>query len=346
MKRYALLLVVAVLLAGCTALPSGEQPSEAPPARGLVIEEAQLENRVIPATGSTKLVLRLANTQPRDTKRVGLGITNSGEVSVSLDTATSDPVCQTAVDAARTGAANDGATIPAASQGVPTEVLCVFDVSGSGASLGTYPLTATVTYENTLTMQQDSPKITFDPERQVPAARTSRTYSNGELSMTVSYPPQLPTGGQDIQIDTTVRETGGGRMVPGLIRNIPGVGTRNCDDRRCVFLTYQGSFMGPFGYATAEVDAATRKKQCRWVNVLEGDTSATARCVFAGSVSGGPTTHSLRITADYRYRRVRELPIEVVESVGGGQSAPADEETSQEDGQDSQSSQNSLFHLR
>ncbi len=287
------MLLVAIALAGCTAFPGGGSTSDEPPARGLVIQEVQLENNAIPDDGGTRLVLRVANTQPDAAENVRIDITNTGAVQTELRTEDSDSKCTSAFDSDPT----DYPDIDAASQGVPTELLCVWDINGNGAAEGSYPLTVTVDYTNTLTMQQESPKITFDPDRQIAAPTTSRTYSNGELSMTVSYPPRLPSSANEFDVETSLSDVGPGRVV--------GRSQIGCEGT-CATIEYSGSLKTSAGFTESG-------ERCGTARFLEGESQVTTSCEFTGGDTGDTiTTHNLRADASYGYQVSRELPLQVV----------------------------------
>lgn len=291
--RYWMALAAVLAVAGCTSFPTGGgTASGKPPASGLVIQEASLQNTAIPTGGDTELVLRVANTQPGAVTGVHIAVTNTGGLKISKDSDQSDPTCPEAGGTVK--------RIAGATQGVPTQLLCVWDVNETedgGARPATYPVTVTVTYVNSLTMQKESPKITFDPDQQIAAAKSSRTFSNGELSLAVTYPPTLPAGAKRIEVKTTAANPGNGDIV--------GISSVQCDGR-CVDLRYSGSLLSGAGY-TASGD------RCGIIRFLQGEQEATSTCTFTdGSTADTITTHNLRMKATYGYQLHRELPLTVV----------------------------------
>ncbi|MFB6294980.1 MAG: hypothetical protein ABEI97_04425, partial [Candidatus Nanohaloarchaea archaeon] len=155
----------------------------------------------------------------------------------------------------------------------------------------------TVDYTNTLTMQQESPKITFDPEQQVAAQTTSRTYSNGELSMTVTYPPRLPSDTTDFDVETQLTDAGPGRVVSRSRIGCTG---------RCATIDYTGSLKTAAGFSESGGSCGTAR-------FLEGKDTVTTNCEFTGGDPGDTiTTHNFRATASYGYQLHRELPLQVV----------------------------------
>lgn len=310
MKRLLLGVAALLVLAGCTALPAGDGASGQPPAQGLIIQEARLGNTLIPQDGSTELVLRVANTQGGAAEDVDIDIRNSGEIELTLDSGKSDSICPAVVD--------DGGdpAVQGAVQGVPTELLCVWNVraasDGERASTGTYPITVAISYTNTLTMQQESPKIRFDPEQQVPAAATARTYGNGEVSLTVSFPPALPADTDDVTIDADVRNVGDGRLEALDPALVPEGGT--CGER-CAVLSLDGSLLEDFQFPAPSDDVSNPATRCRLIRFIEGERSATTTCRLVPSrdISGQRITHNVRGTITYRYMRQAETPLKVVE---------------------------------
>lgn len=322
MRRMLIAVAALVALTGCTALPlgGGGQASDGPPARGLLIQEARLENRLIPQDGGTELIVRVANTQPAPVRNVSINITNHGDIEVELDRRRSGDKCPRIYHRRNT-------SISGAVQGIPTELLCVWRLNGTKdagtssavpADPGTYPVTVSAAYTSTLTMQQQSPKITFDPRQQVAAAGTVRTYGNGEVSLSVSAPPRLPADTSEVEVTATVENIGAGELTRINPSSHAGSwlprGT-SCGDR-CAILSLSGSFMDRFVDSFGiGGDVSNPEARCRVVRFLEGEQSAETTCRFTGGLeqTGQVVTHNLRASVTYRYQRQAETPLEVVE---------------------------------
>ncbi|MDY6766027.1 MAG: hypothetical protein SVW77_01555, partial [Candidatus Nanohaloarchaea archaeon] len=195
-------------------------------------------------------------------------------------------------------------TIGASAQGTPRKRVCVWSVEASPGSVdpGTYPLTVSVRYENTLRMQQQSLKFEFDPDQQAPSPAVTRSFSNGEVSMRTRHPPRLPLNPSRVAVELTGQNVGSGEL-GNLGSGLPA--ECSSSEVRCMRLRYDGSLTNAFTQ-----DGSGR---CGRVVVRPGRRSGETQCTFTGSVSG-PVTHNLRISADYRYQRRRVVPVTVAET--------------------------------
>ncbi len=277
MRRAVLLLVAALLVAGCTALGGGDNGDEEPQVQGLVVEEARLVDTTIGQGQSTELILRVANTNPSPVRSFRATLSNAGPLSTS-GTCTADE-------------------IPGMTGGTPGRTTCTWEIGAGGVSeddLGTYPLALRLTYGATLSMTGDTPKFTFTDDLPSRATTTS-TFTNGELSMTTTHRPEYAADASTVSIDIALEAGGSGRILAE-------------DDIRSVSLSYSGTLRDVFGFQNEE--------RCTTANFLSGSTSTEITCVLAGDAGQGGvsagTTYNLEVAADYRYERHRELPITVV----------------------------------
>ncbi|MDY6769185.1 MAG: hypothetical protein SVW02_03715, partial [Candidatus Nanohaloarchaea archaeon] len=205
MDRRLILLLIPLLLAGCTAFSGGGEASDAPPAQGLVIKEASLQNTAIPQDGKTELTLHLANTGTTKIEDATIAISNTGPLEVTG---------QPAGDKCDIGPQPfTGVSVGAATEGVPRRVICRVTIIGADAREGEYPLTVRVQYGNTLRMQKDSPTITFDDQQNLAAPPVTRTYSNGETSLGVTVPPRVPKDEDSVELELRFQNVGQGRVV-------------------------------------------------------------------------------------------------------------------------------------
>lgn len=280
-------LVLAVVVAGCTSpLGGGDGGDDDGPAiRGVVVEQAELEDSTVSTGGSTRVILRVHNTNPTPVTDFSAAVTNTGPMTAELD---SGPC--------------DGGTLSAAAAAATTRT-CVWsiDASGLGADdAGTYPLQLRIEYNSTLRMIKNTPKFTFVSDVE-DRSTVTQSYSNTELRMSVTHRPEHPTGVSTVEVDVDLADTGSGDVVP-----VSGTD---------VALSYSGSMIDAFREWGGEVSEEDGKRRCRQANFIAGSDTTAITCVLhstSDSLSDGETLN-LRIDADYGYRRYLELPLTVEE---------------------------------
>lgn len=282
MERLALVLIAAMLVAGCTALPQDGNDDQQQQ-RGLVVQDASLESSVVERGRSTRLILRVANTNPVPIDDFSAELSNLGDINA-------DPV-------EPAGGCSGEIAEATTSPGILT---CVWTLDTGGLDpddTGSYPVAITMDYTGTLTMQEGTPAITFTDD--LPSRRTAtRSYTNGELGMDVTHRTEHATTTDSVPVDVTLRSIGSGRIRPEA-------------EVRRVTMDYDGSLMDVFGFTSGETDTGER---CRRANFLSGETSTTITCnLFRDGTIAAGTTYNLRIAATYRYQRYRELPLRVAD---------------------------------
>lgn len=284
MRRLTIALVAAILVAGCTALPQDDGGDEQQSQRGLVVEQASLESTTVERGRSTRLILRVANTNPIPVDDFSADLSNLGGIQAT-------PVepgggCSGTLSAATTS---------------PGTLTCVWRLDTSGLAAddaGSYPIGITMEYTGAVTMQTGTLKFTFVqglPER----TTTTRSYSNGEVAMDVTHRTRYATDTDAVTLDLTLRSEGSGRIRPE-------------NDVRRANLSYSGSLMGPFGFTDG--DGTDTEPRCTAANFLTGETSTTITCnLFRSDSIAAGTTYSLRVNGTYPYQRYREVPLRVVD---------------------------------
>lgn len=291
MKREAVLLLVAVAVAGCTASPGGS--SEGPTVQGVTIEQAQWESPRIAEGQSTDLIVRAANTNPTMIGNFQASLLNTAGINkFTLKTGVSScssPPCSC-------GPVHLDAATPDAQ---PRKV-CVWGVTAptiGRAPQKTFPVTLLVNYTANLTARDASAKITVSGSDSNLASRAQKRYSNGEIQATIDYRPTIRKGGS-MMMTITVRDIGNGR--------IPSQ-----NGARKVTVKPAGTLFNDYGFVT--------NGPCGGGNFdivfFSEDEPASIECVLAPrgdvSVTEG-TTYTMRLPITYTYQRTRELPLTVL----------------------------------
>jgi len=278
MQRITIVLLAAVVLAGCTSPLGPNEESggdEAPPARGLLIQDVSLEQSSIRPSQDTRLVLRIANTNPTDITDIEVGLSNFGQLGVSQ----TESECE---DGSMAGMTSD-MTEPITETCAWSIEASSIDVSGGSQQI---PITVTLEYSGTMTMQQSSMAFTFTEDASTKS--TSSSFTNGEITLSTSHQSEQLPGTDSISIGIGVSNVGDGRVL----------------DRQ-VTISYSGPLTNQFSFPSDH--------RCSTLYFQENARSTSATCEFTedGSSLTEGSSSRLRLEADYRYQRIRQVPLTV-----------------------------------
>ncbi|MDY6774077.1 MAG: hypothetical protein SVS85_02655, partial [Candidatus Nanohaloarchaea archaeon] len=215
MKRLALLLVMAVLLSGCTVM--GEESSST---SGVEIGASLADSRIF-SDSSTTLHLEITNYNSQPLRGLKVELVNTGGLKIKKQVS---------------GCEED---IGASTRGVPRTKSCIWKISsGKGFESDrpvTVPLTLLVTYSSTLTSVEDSIKVRFVPEEELsPGTQSSQSLSlsNGDLKLTATH--SSPVSAEAAALDMTISVSNIGK---GSLQSLSPP-----SDTREVRIGYEGSF--------------------------------------------------------------------------------------------------------
>lgn len=281
MRKTLIVLLLALILAGCTSPLSpddGSGDDEAPQARGLLIQDVSLEQSSIRPSQGTRLVLRIANTNPTDITGIDVGLSNFGQISQTQ----TESECE---DGSITGMSADMTE--------PITETCAWslDTSGVDVSGGSQriPITVTLEYSGTMTMQRSSMDFTFTEDASTQS--TSSSFTNGEITLSTTHQPeQLPTT-DSISIGIGVSNVGDGQVLGQQVN-----------------ISYSGPMRDLFDFP--------QNHRCSTLYFQENARSTSATCEFTEFGGGGASltdgsSSRLRLEADYRYQRIRQVPLTV-----------------------------------
>jgi hypothetical protein len=277
MRKAVIVLLVGLILAGCTSpLGPGEESGddEAPPARGLLIQDVSLEQNSIRPSQGTRLVMRIANTNPTDITGIDVGLSNFAQLSVSQ----TENECE---DGSISGMTSDMTE--------PITETCAWSIDASGVDVSggsqQIPITVTLEYSGTMTMQQSSMDFTFTEDASTQSASSS--FTNGEITLSTSHQPEQLPGTDSISIGIGVSNVGNGRVLGQQVN-----------------MSYAGRMTDLFEFPS--------NHRCSTLYFQENARSTSATCEFTGGTSMNEGDSSrLRLEADYRYQRIRQVPLTV-----------------------------------
>lgn len=293
MRRTAVLIVVALLLAGCTQLPGssdgtdGDQSQNTLNPRGLVVSDVTLDPSSVEKGETTTLFLTFTNTNPDAAENVRFQFDNLGEVTAS-QLSGMPQFCSDIT--------GDGGRLPAATPADEPSIRCGWELAtGEVSMIGsstTIPVSFRTTYHGTLSMPQTSLSFVFGDEQDTV---TDTTFSNGEIRLQTTHPGHLDWGSHELSLQLSTTNTGSGQIVSG-------------GDARVVNYTLTGPLVqssdnGGAGFQEVAVEGQDRTT-CEQGVFVQGARTADSTCVLQGSVSqrSAPITYSLDVRVDYRYR--------------------------------------------
>ncbi len=278
MRTTVIVLLVAILLAGCTsplASDDGSGDDEAPQARGLLIQDVSLEQSSIRPSQDTRLVLRIANTNPTDITDISVGLSNYGQLAPTQ----TEGEC---ADGSISGMTADMTE--------PITETCAWSIDASNVDVDggaqQIPITVTLEYSGTMTMQQSSMDFTFTEDASTQSMSSS--FTNGEITLSTTHQPEQLPDTDLVSIGIGVSNVGDGRVL----------------DRE-VSISYTGPMTDLFSFPSDH--------RCSTLYFQENARSTSATCEFqrsGGTVTEGSSSR-LRLEADYRYQRIRQVPLTV-----------------------------------